>query len=792
MKNDINEVGKIESLVSLIKDEKRIVIPIIQRDYAQGRDNEKVVRDRFLDAIFQHLKNNKYPLELDFIYGSLKDNRYTILDGQQRLTTLFLLHWYFARLENKHEDFNEKFSGKKFTYETRANSTEFCEKLVSEKFDINNLLPIPIDEKQLSKTMENCSWFITSWANDPTVKAMLNMLDAIHQKFSSSINENYFKKLCDGGIVFQFLSLDNFGLTDDLYIKMNSTGIPLSTFENFKANLEQYLKSECKDTVLKYPLKQLNNKEVDFKEYFSFMMDTEWSDLFWAYSRDKEIIPSFDDIIMNFFHIVFINVFYEKDRPKTKSDFIHPNITKPLSCKEYSELEVITQGSIEDIIVFLDIIKNDDKTQKLYLDGFGYYSETEIFNKVLNNKLEYKDRLRFYAYYKYIVKQKQANEEELKEWMRVIHNLTENTSYNDVAASRDIKAINTLIDFSNGILNYIANNEFNGFEPYTRQEEQLKAKLITSDNTWKQRIEIIELHEYFKGEIQFLFNISEITKEVIDSWENKDHKDYQEKFDTNTSIAIQIFNDKPVNPILNLNKKYIWERALLAKGDYLIHNNNNFCTNDKNRDTGWKRFLREKTDILKLVFNDNDMDKNYIPASLQKIIANPDKTDSDGSWCWREQFIKHPELLDYIGSSYRYINRNSVHGFALLSKSNMRSKHWELFSLVFYLKHKGKDFKPFEWGKYEWVSGNANYPYAWLSYKDTDYYLCISYQKDKYEIWFGSDSDPIKKKHIDILVKKHGFNKYSEDDEKSYYKYVETEDKVILAIKELGADLGKS
>ena len=110
-----------------------IKIPIIQRDYAQGRNDDKAenIRNKFLEHIFEALKNNK-ELHLDFIYGSVtqtkKDEKdikiFTPLDGQQRLTTLFLLHWYFGE--------SEKIL-KNFSYETRASSREFCEKLAKHR-----------------------------------------------------------------------------------------------------------------------------------------------------------------------------------------------------------------------------------------------------------------------------------------------------------------------------------------------------------------------------------------------------------------------------------------------------------------------------------------------------------------------------------------------------------------------------------------------------------------------------------------------------------------------------------
>lgn len=39
-------------------------------------------------------------INLDFIYGNLDGDTFLPLDGQQRLTTLFLLHWYAYEKEN--------------------------------------------------------------------------------------------------------------------------------------------------------------------------------------------------------------------------------------------------------------------------------------------------------------------------------------------------------------------------------------------------------------------------------------------------------------------------------------------------------------------------------------------------------------------------------------------------------------------------------------------------------------------------------------------------------------------
>ena len=73
---------------------KKIIIPKIQRSYAQGRKEEVQVREGILQELCTTLKEGR-DIELNFIYGSLKENgNYELLDGQQRITTLFLLHLY--------------------------------------------------------------------------------------------------------------------------------------------------------------------------------------------------------------------------------------------------------------------------------------------------------------------------------------------------------------------------------------------------------------------------------------------------------------------------------------------------------------------------------------------------------------------------------------------------------------------------------------------------------------------------------------------------------------------------
>jgi hypothetical protein len=150
-----------------------IEIPIIQRDYAQGRKGKEELRKGFLTNLKEALDNTNKKLKLDFVYGAEKNGLINPLDGQQRLTTLWLFHWYIALRAGKLYDASKIL--KKFTYETRVTSREFCKELCTpENFNTyvgNNIVEF----------ITNQTWFYSAWKQDPTIQSMLRMLSGSNE-----------------------------------------------------------------------------------------------------------------------------------------------------------------------------------------------------------------------------------------------------------------------------------------------------------------------------------------------------------------------------------------------------------------------------------------------------------------------------------------------------------------------------------------------------------------------------------------------------------------------------------
>lgn len=268
--------------------EYSIEIPIIQRDYAQGRtsDNATIIREELLDAIYQALTEQE-PLEFDFVYGTVEGDILYPLDGQQRLTTFFLLHWYIAQKE-QHMDEATKLLAK-FSYTTRTSSRDFCKMLTQIDYR-------PERDVSVSEFIKDENGYFRAWDTDPTISHMLTMLDSIHDKFydTEGLYENLTSEDCL--LTFNYLPMEHYALTDELYIKMNARGKALSLFENFKAKFIQHLKQA----------------ELPY-EHFEERIDKEWTDLLWDYRDDDNTI---DKQFMNLFCFFTEMQYLESEEPQ--------------------------------------------------------------------------------------------------------------------------------------------------------------------------------------------------------------------------------------------------------------------------------------------------------------------------------------------------------------------------------------------------------------------------------------------------------------------------------------------
>ena len=265
----MDTIGKQDTFWNLIN-EYKIVVPKIQRDYVQGRENKTVEKNReeFVKELIGSLAENK-PMTLNFVYGTIQNsNEFIPIDGQQRLTTLFLLHLYVLAKKGDIDAIGKL--QKQFSYQTRYTTNRFFEELAKD-------LPNLSKSDDFAQAIRASGWYVTPWDNDPNILSCIVMLGLIHENYKQTINGNDEKSkqiaellIADNcPITFMWLQLpSSFGSDNQLYIRMNSRGKQLTDFENFKAELyEKVLKSEKGD----------NDKTNNFKKN----IDGDWYSLFW-------------------------------------------------------------------------------------------------------------------------------------------------------------------------------------------------------------------------------------------------------------------------------------------------------------------------------------------------------------------------------------------------------------------------------------------------------------------------------------------------------------------------------
>lgn len=518
---------------------RKIEIPIIQRDYAQGRIGREKLREKFLKDLKNALDNNK-TLKLDFIYGSFENNSLNPLDGQQRLTTLWLLHWYIAfkaRILKKNET-----TFKNFSYETRISSREFCNKLSE--------LSIEPKNENIVEIIQNQIWFFSEWKLDPTIQAMLTMLggtsikdnrandiiDGFEEVFYGTNNEKYVEywgKLTDDSqcpIVFYHLDLLEMKLSDDLYIKMNARGKQLTDFENFKADLVGYIKTENIDA------------ETEVKEKISHKLDTNWTDIFW---KNKSPNHKIDEIYYSFINRLLLNCLIankvEKDKyiytaEKLEKEnklfkYLYGNKSNDSNVKYHGfdiyklEESVIKTGigKLKTVLNRFELLKGD--INKLFHpnwddnSGFCFIPEYEMKdNKTIPSTLTQTQRVVFYAICCYF-ENGDYDELNFKRWMRVVWNIVENSNIETITAMIGaIRLIDDLAEYSHEIYNHLkARDISNDFAKEQMAEEKEKARQIVDnkefkdiyDKTWEEKIIEAEKYAFFKGAICFLFRVVE-------------------------------------------------------------------------------------------------------------------------------------------------------------------------------------------------------------------------------------------------------------------------------------------
>lgn len=701
----------------LVKNYK-IRIPSIQREYAYGNTDEKTTekREKFLDFIFDALKKDQ-ETSLDFVYGYTHGDYLEPLDGQQRLTTLFLLYWLFA--EDAIDILFDKTEKKsRFSYATRPTTQDFCNALCQQKasdlldkWDQNK-------DKFFSDFLQQQGWVLWQWRQDPSIKSMLNMLNAMVKRKQQLKEEG---KLNLDNLTFYFLELKD-GVAEDIYVKMNARGKQLSKFDLYKSNLEEKLKT-------------VHNNA--FEQKWRTHVDGDWLQFFWhnygplCVANDQ--LPEYADFnIVEDTYLTFwerltdlYNLYlysnkqnkskeqdkFEEEKPSIYIKQLHEDINALLYKNKDNQMTDISQHLMDITFDFdknkslfdLMINKNENKKKAddlvfnepsipIQVMFLGMLLFARKFDKNIHCD---KDVIKNFHQYMYVVCNILLNENQERDWEKkeipsiyqTLENLVEEfeKQYTSSKESFDVFLSKRSLKHDNKIDLY---EEI--WKAKLRQKDP--AELPNGEKSWNTLIGTAEKNDYFRGQIIHLLRWT-LGSEADDTNATQvDKTKFESYFHTLTELLIAA---------KDVNTAYLIYGALLTIRDYKrqiggttgvgtkyrlfrFYNKTGY---DTDRDYSWKRALPryEQTDVLKEFIDkwntENQARKQKSNplldvASYCKYLINQRKKTTD----YREWLIENPELLEK--SPNKLIGKESNEHWYVLVSSQFSPKQQDIFLAV--------------------------------------------------------------------------------------------------------------
>lgn len=681
--------GKRLSFFQLFEREGRVVIPIVQREYAQGRQEPavEVVRRNFVRTIFNYLADGKPFRDLDFIYGASRNGCFVPLDGQQRLTTLFLLHWYLCQASDNGA-LKKKYRGRlfedghsRFSYETRDSSAAFCDCLMGCEVCLGEM-----KEARLSDHLRNEAWFFSAWKQDATIQSMLVMLDEIHSQFAG--RGEFFASLLDESepvMTFLFIDMAAFRRTDDLYVKMNSRGKPLTTFEHFKAVLEGLLK-------------KLDTEEDKISERFSRKMDADWTDMLWDFRAESGELDTIDDEMVNYIRFV-ADVIYVRNggvRRDGKEDIL--TIAEDLfGNAERGRKNALFLEQMLDIWYRKDAPNHRvELFDKLYSNGvhepgkiavhinLGQGETVNVFRNSLRGRLTFDQFTWLYAVTVWLRSGDVAKVDEcVLRRLRTVNNLINATGLGAGNIGTVLGQVDKIVQ--DGVVEYAPN----GFAKAQIEEEQAKWDHIDKRPEDAALVYKLEDHPLLRGTIYIV---------------GLDHLKLCDKF-------YALFSED-IDQLLRC-------RALLAQGDYsqLVDDNLNgwgwskyqFATANGNESMeSWLRLFHPSQDVRNEKLNERTgrvlcellESLNFISNDTLQGVVNKYKGEAKAKaqFDWRYYMVCYVGLLMGHGEGYyawRCVNgEEDPYLFFRLNRVSFKQRHWVALLHILQTKRKNCTWLP--------------------------------------------------------------------------------------------------
>lgn len=695
---------------------KVICIPLLQRDYVQG--GKESVISPFIDSLLDETN----PSDLNYIYGYTEHGSFIPVDGQQRLTTLWLLYLYAAAKAGMMSDFTVN-----LTFLSREYAGDFCERL---KCKMPEVLQKANENDSLNSIIQDEYWFLSSWLNNTTVKNMLLTLKYIHRKCAGQEAETLWKHLLsEDGITFSFLDMsEENGLDDDIYIKMNGRGRPLSVFENLKSWMDEKVMQAMKDSNELWLHEWINN------------MDNSWTQFFWNNRNLTQINPEEIDDEQLFCFCNLIILYWMLNKEQLQSNIRGMRTTDHYLYEQLLTLfpqSKETDGTSEIVSYIFDKLQKGDMLSLVWIERLGLLpldflkfahdslnklsciyravNDLELFmGNIDTNVMPIYDLALSESSYGRTLPLLYAvllitEDIDTKAWMRECRNLILNT---DIQKEKLPEILNCLNAFAEQTKH---SNVYTILQSYDKQENdflhsfgsQIKeeCKKASMPSEYFPQMEKMENSRFFSGRISSVFRMLE-HEDGIENYTLQDFIDC-------SNILMEIFyagdgRDGGVKSIYDKPDDRLLRRALMSFPPYFygMYRNAYWCFCDNMEE--WRLFLNNKDtkiNSLRLLII-----KTCLPAlrhsscadisesllqSMHEAIDNANRDyeekleENEIDDKYNLHFIHHVGIWNYMGTSRCIWPEDDEHGLHILLKTSNgnNSGKMELRTYALYLDY---------------------------------------------------------------------------------------------------------
>lgn len=690
MANKINFItGETYTLAELFSGERRIIIPDLQRDYCWGNeDNIKSTGENgelvssFVNNLLTQFdeyqnKNDKDCLNLGLFYGyEVPANHIQLCDGQQRLTTLYLLLGMINKKTIEHKDDTQLTEGKfrrylisdfeykhddkepYLNYAIRESSLYFLSDLVC-KFFIGNEADV--------ENIKSEDWYFDYYNLDPSIQSMLKALSKIESILKDK-GLNYYVEFGEwllNKVTFLYFDMENRKNGEETFVVINTTGESLSSTQNLKPLVLQEKNIKFDNTCFKDEGKGI---------------DKCWEEIeTWFWQKRKGDNDTADAGFAEFLRWISIIEQVDKDAPEEeRTDSIKKLIQLVLQGKHcdfpYKEI------SFEKIFKYWKALKWIAEKS-----GFSFVEDflSPSVNKDVNNRnaIGQADCFVLLPVLKYIYEKISSIESDTNQ-QRNVKRIYE--FFNNLIRVDNVqKSVNTLFGDTIEIINLILakNGDLVDLIDQNVDVSNISKQILTEEE--KKKLEILKQRRNDREEVENAFwkaqehNIWSGEILPIIEWATDENGNFDlGKFNNYREKFAEVFAGECNSNIDNVR------RALLTRGlkDFprVFSGNTNICFGwlDSERND-WQVLINDNKDKFKCFFDDL-----LAGETLQKMIDDfADTTDKF------YRFVKHPELLAYCeqkniqnwDSSYRLVKQNQA-----------RKYYLELETFCLYLDYKSK------------------------------------------------------------------------------------------------------